>query len=219
MRVKRWAPILVLTPLLALGACGGSNSETDDPRPRSAAAGQQSASADQPAPHYAMFPGDAPGAGWELTDAVRTRGADDDGRNGGAQLGGLPGVDWYAEFNGPPVDEDSTAFLSLTGYTQSLAERRSESVSDTSDVTEGEISGHPAFWTIDPDDPDSGSVVTWEVEPGYTLELFATGVAMDELVAMAKTVRDVSESEWVATEAKATGCSPTAEDCPDSAEG
>ncbi len=210
--MRRVLLALLLTSSIALSGCGGSGSDADDTRP-GAAALEDSAPADLPDPHYAMFPATIPETGWEFTEAVRMR--DGDGKD---DLGGLPGVDWYAEFSGPEAG-NSEAYISLTGYTQSLDERRTESVSAASDVTEGEISGHPAFWAIDPEDLDSGGVVAWEVAPGYTIELFATGVSMDDLVALAKTVRETSEAEWAAAGDQVSGCLPTAEDCADSAGG
>lgn len=214
--MKRWALAVVLTSLLALGACdsGSDDSGTDETRPGVAADrnSDSASSAELPDPHYAVFPSGVPGSGWELSEAVRQLGSARD------VLGGLPGVDWYAEFEGPAVDGNTDAHLSLTGYAQSLEERRSESVSSTARVTEGEINGRTAFWSVEPEDPESGGTVTWEVTPDYTLELFGTGIGLDELLAMARTVRDATEAEWVAAGGVLSDCAP-GEECPDSAEG
>ncbi|WP_019878034.1 hypothetical protein [Sporichthya polymorpha] len=193
--MKRWTLAVVLASLLAVGGCGGAS---DDPAQPAAAAQAEAAQADLPDPHYALFPDATPAPDWELTDVVRMRADERDAKRKRAEpLGALPGVDWYTEYAGPATD-DTDAYLSLTAYTQSLAERKTESVSETSTATDGEINGHPAFWTMDPEDPGSGAVVAWEIAPGYTLELFATGVPLDDLVAMAKTVRDATEAEWAA---------------------
>jgi hypothetical protein len=213
--VKRWALAVVLTSLLAAGACSGSDDNaTDESRPGAAALGNSGsvASADLPDPHYAVFPSGVPGTGWELAEAIRQLGG---GRD---VLGGLPGVDWYAEFEGPELDGNTDAHLSLTGYAQSLEERQAESVSSTARVTEGEINGRKAFWSVEPEDPESGATVTWEVTPDYTLELFGTGIGLDELLAMARTVKDATEAEWVAAGGVLSDCAP-GEGCPDSAEG
>jgi hypothetical protein len=193
VRVKRWALAVVVTSLLALGGC----SSGDDVE-KSANSGPQSGSASRtsgtaPDPHFVVFPGNVPTTGWELTNAVREQNT---GRT--QQLGGLPGVDWYAEFNGPPVSNNTNAYLSLTGYTQSLAERKEESVSDTAEVHEDDINGHEAFWSIDPQDPEAGAVVTWAVADDYTIEVYATGLSMDDLLAFARTVKDATQDEWVA---------------------
>ena len=204
---------MALTSLLALGACGSGSDDTGSTEsgPGGAAVGN-SASGELPDPHYAVFPERVPATGWQLSEAVRQLGSDRD-----AVLGGLPGVDWYAEFEGPPVDGTRNAYLSLTGYAQSLEERKAESVSSTADVTEGEINGRRAFWSVEPEDPDSGATVTWEVTPDYTLELFATGVDLEDLLAMARTVKDATEAEWVAAGGVLSDC-PVPEDCPDSGE-
>lgn len=214
--VKRWALAMVLTSLLALGACdsGSDDDDTKDSRPGAAAPGGQFEAGEVPDPHYAVFPSKVPAPGWELTEAVRMLGT---GRE--VQLGGLPGVDWYAEFDGPEGDGSAKVYLTLTGYIQSLEERKAESVSATSDVTDGEINGHPAFWSIDPDDLGSGAVVTWEVTPDYTLEVFATGVSLNELLAIARTVKDATEAEWIAAGGQVADCEPMQTACPDSAEG
>lgn len=207
--------VVVMTSLLALGACSGSDDDaTDDSGPGIGALGNSGsvASADLPDPHYAVFPSGVPGPGWELTEASRQLGA---GRD---VLGGLPGVDWYAEFDGPAVDGNTDAHVSLTGYAQSLEERRSESVSSTAQVTEGEINGRKAFWSVEPEDPESGATVTWEVTPDYTLELFGTGIDLEELLTMARTVQDATEAEWVAAGGVLSDCAP-GDECPDSAEG
>lgn len=213
--MKRWASVAVLASLLALGACDSSSDDAggSESRPGAAALGN-SASRDLPDPHYAVFPSAMPGAGWELSEAVRQLGTDRD-----AVLGGLPGVDWYAEFEGPEVGGNTNAYLSLTGYAQSLEERKAESVSSTAQVTEGDINGHRAFWSVEPEDPDSGATVTWEITPDYSLELFATGVALDDLLAMARTVKDATEAEWVAAGGVLGDCAPAETGCPDSAEG
>lgn len=205
---------VVLSSLLALGACnsGSDDSPSTDARPGVGVLGDDGAPRELPDPHYAVFPSGVPGTGWELAEAVRQLGS---GRD---VLGGLPGVDWYAEFEGPEVG-DTNAYLSLTGYAQSLEERRAESVSSTARVTEGEINGRTAFWSVEPEDPDDGATVTWEITPDYSLELFATGVALEELLDMARAVRDATENEWVAAGGVLTDCSPAEADCPDSAEG
>lgn len=212
--MKRWALAVVLTSLLALGACGSGSddSRSDAARPGPVGNSDSASAADLPDPHYAVFPSRVPDTGWELSEAVRQRGG---GRD---VLGGLPGVDWYAEFEGPAVDANTDAHLSLTGYVQSLEERRTESVSSTARVTEGEINGRKAFWSVEPEDPESGASVTWEVTPDYTLELFGIGVGLDELLAMARTVKDATEAEWVAAGGVLSDCGP-GEDCPDPAEG
>ena len=213
--MKRWALAAVLTSLLALGACGSEGDSASDDR-RAGSAGvsksESTSSADRPDPHYAVFPSGVPGPGWELSEAVRQLGS---GRD---VLGGLPGVDWYAEFEGPAVDENTDAHVSLTGYVQSLEVRRTESVSSTARVTEGEINGRKAFWSVEPEDPESGSTVTWEVTPDYTLELFGTGISLDELITMARSVRDATEAEWVAAGGVLSDCAP-GEDCPGSDQG
>lgn len=213
--MKRWATVVVLTSLLALGACDSGSDDTgnNESRPGAAALGD-SASGDLPDPHYAMFPSAVPGTGWELAEAVRQLGSDRD-----AVLGGLPGVDWYAEFEGPEGEGSTNPYLSLTGYAQSLEARRTESVSSTAQVTEGEINGHPAFWTVEPEDPESGATVTWEIRPDYSIEVFATGVDLEDLLAMARTVKDATEAEWVAAGGVLSDCTPGEGDCPDSAEG
>jgi hypothetical protein len=215
VRVKRWALAVVLTSLLALGACGddkGGDDKSSNSPPGAAAPGGSTRAAKAPDPHFAVFPAKVPGPGWSLTESVRELGT---GRD--VQLGGLPGVDWYSEFDGPPVDGEN-AYLSLTGYTQSLQERRDESVSETSQVSDGEINGHPAFWSIDPQDPDAGVVVTWAVSDDYTIEVYATGLSMDALLAFARTVKDATQDEWVAAGGKLSDCSGNT-DCPDSADG
>ncbi|MBA3742702.1 hypothetical protein [Sporichthya sp.] len=211
--MKRWALAMVLTSLLALGACdsGSDSDDKSDAKPGAAAPGGQSNPGEAPDPHYAVFPSKVPGTGWELTEATRQIGT---GRE--VQLGGLPGVDWYAEFDGPPAEGGTNAYLSLTGYSQSLEERRAESVSDPSNVTEGDISGHKAFWILDPED---GAVVTWEITSDYTIEVFSTGISLGELLAMARSVKDASEAEWVAAGGQIADCKPGQDDCPDSADG
>lgn len=211
--MKRWALAMILTSLLALGACdsGSDSADKSDAKPGAAAPGGQSDQGPGPDPHYAVFPAKVPGTGWELTEATRQLGT---GRE--AQLGGLPGVDWYAEFDGPDTDDNTNVYLLLTGYIQSLEERRAETESDAAGVTEGEINGHKAFWSFDPED---GAVVTWEVNPDYTLEVFATGISLNELLTMARSVKDATEAEWVAAGGQIADCEPGQDDCPDSADG
>ncbi len=215
--MKRWALAGVLTALLALGGCdsgsGSDDTASTDVRPGAAALGDDDPpTGERPDPHYAVFPSGLPGTGWELVEAVRQPGSERD------VLGGLPGVDWYAEFEGPEVG-DTDAYLSLTGYAQSLEERRAESVSSTASVQEGDINGRKAFWSVEPEDPDSGATVTWEINPDYTLELFATGVGLDDLLTMARSVKDATEAEWVAAGGVLSDCSDGAAECPDAAEG
>ena len=210
--MKRWALAMVLTSLLALGACNSGSDDDNNARgsqPGAAAPGGQNDPGDVPDPHYAVFPNNVPAAGWELTEAVRMLGT---GRE--VQLGSLPGVDWYAEYDGP--EGDNPVYLLLTGYIQSLDERRAELESGDRQVTEGEINGHKAFWSFDPED---GALVTWEVTPDYTLEVFATGISLDETLAMARTVKDASEAEWKAAGGQVADCEPMATACPDSAQG
>lgn len=214
--MKRWVLAVVLTSLLALGACSSNSDDGNDAgsRPGAAALGEPEEAGDVPDPHYAVFPARVPGAGWELTEAVRMLGA-----YRGVQLGGLPGVDWYAEFDGPSAAGNTPVYLSLTGYTQSLEERKAESVSASSNVTEGDVNGRKAFWSTDPGDPGSGAFVTWEITPDYTLEVFGTGISLTELLAMARTVKDATEAEWIAAGGQVADCTPPQPDCPDSAEG
>jgi hypothetical protein len=209
---------VLVASLLALGACnsGGSNDGTKHSRPGATAPSKQSSPAKKVDPHYAVFPNKVPGTGWDLTDAIRMAGT---GANADAQLGGLPGVDWYAEFDRPAVGGSSKAYLSLTGYTQSLQARQAESVSPTSNVQQGDINGRPAFWFSDPDDPSNGATVTMAVADNYTIEVFATGLSMDELLALARTVKDATEAEWVAAGGQLTNCAPGPTACPDSAGG
>jgi hypothetical protein len=204
--------------LLALGGCdsgGGDDTRSSGstPAPGAAAPGGQSKPGKVPDPHFAVFPDKVPGPGWEMTEAVRELGT---GRD--VELGGLPGVDWYAEFDGPPVAGNTNAYLSLTGYTQSLDERKAESVSETSQVNQGQINGHDAFWSVDPGDPEAGAVVTWAVTDDYTIEVYATGVSMDDLLAFARTVKDATQAEWIAAGGKLSDCTDGS-DCPDSADG
>lgn len=214
--VKRWALTVVLSSLLAVGGCGSDqHPSADPPAPAAAAPGGTTRAAVKVDPHYVVFPGRTPGAGWTLAESVRETGT---GRE--AQLGGLPGVDWYTEFNGP-ANNGEPAYLSLTGYTESLAQRKDESVSDTSQTQDGDINGHPAFWTTDPNDPASGVTVTWAVTDTYSIEVYATGISMDELLTFARTVKDASEAEWKAAGGTVTDCSATANatPCPNSADG
>jgi hypothetical protein len=214
--VKRWALAVVMSSLLALGACNSSGDDakkSSNANPGAAAPAGQTKPGKLPDPHFAVFPDKVPAAGWELTEAVRELGT---GRE--VQLGGLPGVDWYAEFDGPPVAGGANAYLSLTGYTQSLDERKEESVSETSTVNQGQINGHDAFWSIDPQDPDAGAVVTWTVADDYTIEVYGTGLSMDQLLAFARTVKDATQDEWIAAGGKLSDCSGDAT-CPDNADG
>jgi hypothetical protein len=211
VRVKRWVMAVVVTSLLALGACdsGGSDDKNSNSAPGSSSGKTSGKVAD---PHFAVFPDKVPGTGWELTESVRESGT---GRT--VQLGGLPGVDWYSDFDGPPLSDGKNAYLSLTGYTQSLEERKTESTSDTSTVTTGEINGHEAFWTIDPDDPAAGATVTWAVTDNYTIEVYSEGLSMDDLLALARTVKDATQDEWVAAGGKLSDCEADSSDCPDGA--
>ncbi|HUR75566.1 MAG TPA: hypothetical protein VMZ00_14890 [Sporichthya sp.] len=217
--MKRWALAMVLTSLLALGGCGSgsdSNRGTDaqDSRPGAAAPGGTIDPKNLPDPHYAVFPSKVPGPGWELTEAVRQLGT------GAAPLGGLPGVDWYAEFKRPDTGTQTNVYLSLTGYIQSLDARKAELASPTAQVTDGEINGHKAFWSVDPGDLENGMVVTWEVTRDYTLEVFATGVSLDDLLAAARTVKDASEAEWIAAGGHLGDCGGSRQTaCPGSAQG
>jgi len=203
-----------MTSLLALGACnsGGGNDHksSSTAQPGAAAPGAQAKPGKVPDPHFVVFPDKVPATGWELTEAVRELNT---GR--AVQLGGLPGVDWYAEFNGPPASNGANAYLSLTGYTQSLEERKGEQ-SPGPGTSEGDFNGHPAFWGSVPD--DGGVVVTWQVADDYTIEVYGTGLSLDQLLAFARTVKDATQDEWVAAGGKLSDCSDGAK-CPDSADG
>jgi hypothetical protein len=56
------------------------------------------------------------------------------------------------------------------------------------------------------------------VTDDYTIEVYATGVSMDDLLAFARTVKDATQDEWVAAGGKLGDCSDQS-DCPDSADG
>lgn len=212
--VKRWALAVVVMSLFALGACdsgGGDDKKTTSNPGAAALGGQVTKPGKLPDPHYVVFPDKTPGTGWTLTESLRETGT---GRN--AALGGLPGLDWYSEFDGPDVGGEKS-YLSLTGYAQSLDDRRADLVDEGTTAQDGDINGHKAFWVTDPSDSQEGVTITYEVAENYTIEVFGTGVTLDQLLAFARTVKDASESEWKAAGGKTSDCED--DDCPDSADG
>lgn len=145
-----------------------------------------------PTSRYVVFPGDVPATGWELSGAQKSVNNDRQ-----SELGSLPGVDWYAEFEQTDTEQEGVPYLSLTGYTQPLDRLRAE-IPDTAQLSTGDIAGHQAFWGSDPADPEVGSFVTMNFGEDYSIEVFATYVPLDDLLTWAGSLRPATEAEWVA---------------------
>lgn len=201
----RRAVALTLTALacLAVPACSSGSG------PDSAGDKQEKVvrSTPTPASRYVVFPGDVPATGWKLSEAHKS---DTDNRT--SQLGELPGVDWYAEFEQPDTESEDVPYLSLTGYTQPLEQLRA-AIPQTAQLSEGDIAGHHAFWGSDPADPEVGSFVTMDFGDGYSIELFATYVELDDLLTWAGSLRPASEAEWVAAGGVVATCTPLQDEC------
>lgn len=212
-RVKRTVLLLVAAATLALAGCSSGDDDSPAGSSDSGSASGSVAAAPAPPSQFALFPGNTPAAGWQLSEAVKLTNTGQ-----GTTLGSLPGVDWYAEFDGPDGDGDIEPYISLTAYTEPLATRRA-TLSETADVTDGEIEGRKAFWSSDPQNPDDGAIVTIAFDENYSIEVFATAVDLDELVEIAKTVRPATEAEWEAAGGVVADCQDVADTCPDSAAG
>ena len=65
----------------------------------------------------------------------------------------------------------------------------------------------------DPVDPEVGSFVTLDFGEGYSIELFATYVPLDDLLTWAGSLRPATEAEWVAAGGNLAECPPPQEEC------
>ncbi len=195
----------MLLACLGVPACSGGSSPDAPPSGQ----GTQNLARSTPAPssRYVLFPGSVPAPGWELSQAQRS--VDEDRES---ELGALPGVDWYAEFEQLDTDAEDIPYLSVTGYTESLDQLRA-TISPTGQLSEGDIAGRRAFWGSDPADPGVGSFVTMDFGDGYSIELFGTFVPLEDLLTWAGSLRPASEAEWVAAGGVVAECTPLQEEC------
>lgn len=218
--------VALSTSVLGLGACSSDSAEsavaaqttTDTVTPtgaeRTTAAKNKSAAATVPADvakavtrHYMVFPDGVPAKGWKLVEAVRLTG---EGRKAQKELDA--DLDWFAEFLGPGTSIADKPHLSLSGYSEGLAEfRKDHPVDKGVKVRSGKLLGHPAIWGAD---ASIGSrFVVIGLTEDYSIELTAGGMKLADLRRLAATLEETNLAGWKKAGGVVVDCVPD-EDCP-----
>lgn len=183
----------------AASASSDAKAPTDD--------GSTPVAAKRPQPHYVVFPGGVPAAGWKRVEAVRLTGA-----GGKAQRELDAALDWFAEYLGPGTSLASKPHLSVSGYAESLADfRKHHPVDEDVTVKSGKLLGRPAIWGAD---ASIGSrFVVIALTDDYAIELKAGGMKLAELRAYAATLKETTKAGWKKAGGVVVDCVPE-DPCP-----
>ncbi len=224
----RYGAILSAAVLVTgvLAGCGGSGSGDDDgadPRAAASAGATTGATGADGAPTAAGGAGGADaGAGtdapvvagdsrfavlklgrWFLSQGVKPIGA-----SRKLYLVENTSFDWYAEYAEPVTDQS----VRITAHLRALAAQTAVLKKLGGKVTEFSVGGRKAVWSAPPGAAPVTVLIAWA--PNYTIELAASGVEIDDTLALAKALRPADEVAWKKAGGLVIDCPPGGDLCP-----